>query len=191
MPHKGTQKITPERFDEVKKIIATKGTVEAAKATGYSINTINLVHASKEHAEFRDRRKAKKQATKKPVTPKTTPVAVKPVAAKRPVKAVVPPQSVSSRPIPRPLQTPRPTDFVMRAEVDRALKAFEADFRGELRDERRAIEELRKEVADAKSATKSLRNEVKPLIEADTAMTVAEVTLVKRKNFWQRLRDRF
>lgn len=191
MPHKGTQKITSERFKAVKKQVATQGEANTADQTGYSLNTVKAIAAAPSYESFRTKRQARSKATKKPLTPKTAPVPVKPVAAKQPVKAVVPPQSVSGRPIPRPVQTPRPTDFVTRAEVDRALKAFKAEVRGELRDERRSVEGLRKEVADAKSATKSLRVEVKPLIDADTAMAVAEVTLVKRKNFLQRLRDRF
>lgn len=190
MPHKGTKKITEVSFRGLKKLITKHGVDEAVEQTGYSRRTILSVEKASNHTAWRDARRRDAKASKKPRTEASpTTAAPQPAKVEKPsapyIKPMIPLLGV------QPKAAPRPTDFVTRAEVDRALKAFEAEVRGELRDERRSVEGLRKDVADAKSATKSLRAEVKPLIEADTAMAVAEVTLVKRKNFWQRLRDRF
>lgn len=203
MPHKGTQKIKPERFDEVKNLIAAKGKDQAALATGYSHRTISAIDGSDNYSDWRETRRATSKAPKAKSAPaeKSRSVQRREVVTKAAaegrhvspeelkIKSVAPSQPISSRPLPR--TTPRPTDFVTRTEVDRALVAYKAEVRRELRTALAAIDDIKADLATAKSAVKAIRQEVKPLVDADNAVRVAEVTLVGDKNFLQRLKDRF
>lgn len=207
MPHKGTQKITSERFKAVKKQVVAQGETNTADQTGYSLNTVKAIAAASDYESFRTKRQARAKLSKKPTAPKSEAVEKSRSVRRREVvtkaaaegrhmspeelkiKSVAPSQPISSRPLPR--TTPRPTDFVTRTEVDRALVAYKAEVRRELRTALAAIDDIKADLATAKSAVKAIRQEVKPLVDADNAVRVAEVTLVGDKNFLQRLKDRF